>query len=99
MRLNQLRVGQLKTVMFRGSETHGLDAWPTVSEAVNKSPFRTVPVAPACVPTERISTTVALVPKSVMLGVTPATEYRTTEVLKTKVGAVPQAGWVAIPQP
>ena len=89
MRFNQLRVSQRNTVLFRGSETHRQEARPTVYAVVNKLLWRTVPVAPAYVPTEHVSTTFALVPKSVPLGVAPATEYRITEVLKTEVGADP----------
>ena len=90
---------QGKTVLFRGSETHRQEARPTVSAVVNRSLGRTILVAPACVLIEHVSTTFALVPKSVPLGVTQATEYRTTKVIKTEVGADPQARWIAIPQP
>ena len=99
VRFNELRVSQLKTVLFKGSKSHRQSAQPTVSAAIDMSPFLTVSVALACVPTERISTTVSLVPKSVPLGETLATEYRTTVVLKTKLGADPQPGWVAFPHP
>ena len=52
-----------------------------------------------CVPAERMSTTLAPVPKDVPLGVTPTTDFHATEVLETKVGTDPQARWVAILQP
>ena len=61
--------------------------------------WRTVLITPTCVPTELVSTTFGPVAKSITLGLTLVTKYRTTEVLKTEAGVDPQARWIAIPQP